>query len=118
DPRPQEAQVVVDLGDGTDGRARVPRGRLLVDRDRRRETLDRVDVRLVHLAQELAGVGGQRLDVAALALGVDRVEGKARLTGPGESGNDDQGIARKLEGYVLEIVLARPGDANPVIGGH
>ena len=79
DPRPQQAQVVVDLGHRADGRARVARGRLLVDRDRRRETLDRVDVRLVHLAQELARVGRERLDVAALALRVDRVEREARL---------------------------------------
>jgi hypothetical protein len=35
DTRVQEAQVVVDLGDGADRRARVARGRLLVDRDRR-----------------------------------------------------------------------------------
>ena len=118
DPRPQQAQVVVDLGDGPDRRARVPRGRLLVDRDRRREALDRVDVGLVHLAQELARVGRQRLDVAALALGVDRVEGKARLAGPGEPGDDDQGVARQLEGDVLEVVLARARDADAVVGGH
>ena len=49
DPRPQQTQVVVDLSDGSDRRARVARGRLLVDRDRRRQTLDRVDVGLVHL---------------------------------------------------------------------
>ena len=118
DPRPEQAQVVVDLGDGADRRPRVSRGRLLVDRDRRREALDRVHVGLVHLAQELARVGRQRLDVAALALGVDRVEGKARLTGPGEPGDDDQGVARQLEGDVLEVVLARTRDADAVVGGH
>ena len=110
DPRPEQAQIVVDLGDGADRRARVARGRLLVDRDRRRETVDRVDVRLLHQAEELAGVGGQRLDVAALTLGVDRVEGKARLAGPGEAGHDDQGVARQLEVDVLEVVLTRPAD--------
>ncbi len=57
DSRPEQAQVVVDLGDGPDGRPGVPRGRLLVDRDRRREAVDRVDVRLLHQAEELAGVG-------------------------------------------------------------
>ena len=39
-----------------------------------RQALDEVDVGLVHLAEELPGVGGERLDVAALALGEDRVE--------------------------------------------
>ena len=72
----EQAEVVVDLGDGADGGPRVAGGRLLVDGDGRREALDAVDVRLVHLAQELARVGGQTLHVAALALGVDRVEGE------------------------------------------
>ncbi len=70
----EQAEVVVDLGDRADSRSRVAARRLLVDRDRRRQPLDEVDVGLVHLAQELAGVCRQRLDVAALALGEDRVE--------------------------------------------
>ena len=106
-PRPQQSQVVVDLRDRADRRARVPRGGLLVDRDGRREALDRVDVGLVHLAQELAGVGGQRLDVAALALGVDRVERQARLAGPRQARDHDQRIARQPQVEILEVVLPR-----------
>ena len=60
DPRVQQAQIVVDLGDRADRRARVVAGALLVDRDGRREPRDVIDVGLVHLAQELAGVGRQR----------------------------------------------------------
>ena len=97
DPRPQQAQVVVDLGDRADRRARVARGRLLVDRDRRRQALDRVDVGLVHLAEELARVGAQRLDVAALALGVDRVEGQRRLPRPRQPRDDDERVARERD---------------------
>ena len=95
DARVEQAQVVVDLGDGADGRARVARGRLLVDRDRRREALDGVDVRLVHLPEELARVRRERLDVAALALGVDGVEGERRLARAGEPGDDDEAVARQ-----------------------
>src|SRR6476661_8123194 len=95
--RPQQAQVVVDLGDGTDGRARVARGRRLVDRDRRRKALDRVDIGLVHLPEELARVGRQRLDVAALALGVDRVERQARLARSRQARDDYERVARKGE---------------------
>ena len=79
DAREQQAQVIIDLGDGGDGRARIARGRLLLDRNRRRESLDRIDVRLLHLLQELARVGRERLDVAPLAFGVNRVEGERRL---------------------------------------
>ena len=118
DPRPEQAQVVVDLGHRAHRRAGVPRGRLLVDRDRRREPVDRVDVRLLHQPEELAGVCGERLDVAALPLGVDRVEGKARLTGSGEAGDHDQGVARQLEVDVLEVVLPRPADDYSLRRGH
>ena len=112
----EQAQVVVDLGDGADGGARVAGGRLLVDGDRRRETLDAVDVRLVHLAEELARVGGEALDVAALALGVDRVEGERRLARPGEAGDDDEAVARQPQGDVLEVVLA--GAVDDEVAGH
>ena len=118
DPRPEQPQVVVDLGHRADRRARVARGRLLVDRDRRREALDRVDVGLLHQAEELARVGGERLDVAALALGVDRVEGEARLAGAREPGDHDQRVARQLDVDALEVVLAGAGDDDAVRGGH
>ena len=118
DPRPEQAQVVVDLGHRADRRARVARGRLLVDRDRRREPLDRVDVGLLHQAEELARVGGERLDVAALPLGVDRVEGKARLARAREPGDHDQRVARQLDVDVLEVVLAGAGDDDSLRGSH
>ena len=110
DARVQQAQVVVDLGDRADRGARVARGRLLVDGDGRREALDGVDVRLVHLAEELARVGREALDVAALALGVDRVEGERRLAGAGQAGDDDEACRAGARADVLEVVLARAGD--------
>src|SRR5690606_37120666 len=82
-PRVEQTQVVVDLGDGADRGAGVLRGRLLVDRDRRRERLDEVDVGFVHLPEELPRMGRERLDVAPLTLGEDRVEGETGLAGAG-----------------------------------
>ena len=55
----EQTQVVVDLRDRADGRARVARGRLLVDGNCGRQTFDKVHVGLVHLSEELARVGGQ-----------------------------------------------------------
>src|SRR5439155_18610805 len=69
-------------------------------------TLDRIDVGLVHLPQELTGVGRQRLHVAALALGVDRVEREARLARPGQPGDHDQAVSRQPNVDVTEVVLS------------
>ena len=73
----QQPQVVVHLGDRADGGPRVAARRLLVDGDRGGQPVDEVDVRLVHLAEELPGVRRQRLHVPPLALGEDRVERQA-----------------------------------------
>ena len=117
DARVEQAQVVVDLGHRPDRRARVARGRLLVDRDRRREPVDRVDVGLLHHLQELARVRGEALDVAALALGVDRVERERGLARSGQPGDTDEGVPRQPDVDVLEVVLAGPVD-DQLVGGH
>ncbi len=112
----QQAQVVVDLGDGADRRARVAGGGLLLDGDGRRQAVDQVDVRLLHLLEELPGVGRERLDVAALALGVDGVEGERRLARAGQAGDHDQPIARQVDVDVLQVVDAGAANGNPI--GH
>ncbi len=113
-PGVQQPQVVVDLGDRAHRRARVPAGRLLVDRHRGRQPVDEVHVGLVHLAQELPRVGRQRLHVATLALGEDRVEGEARLARPGQAGEDDHRVPGQVERDILEVVLARAADDKTV----
>ena len=114
--REEQAQVVVDLCDGAHRGAGVAARGLLVDGDRRGEAVDRVEVGLVHLPQELAGVAGEGLDVAALPLGVDRVEGEARLARPGEAGDHDELVARYVDVDVGEVVLARASDDDGVVG--
>jgi hypothetical protein len=114
DAREENAQVVVDLGDGADRRARILGGRLLLDRDGRRQALDRVDVRLLHLLEELPRVRRQRLDVAALSLGVDRVERQRRLPGAGQAGEHHQLVTRDLDVDAFQIVLAGSTDDDPV----
>ena len=106
-PGVEQPEVVVDLGDRAHRGARVAAGRLLVDGDRRGQALDEVDVRLVHLAEELARVRREGLHVAPLALGEDRVEGQAGLARAGQPGERDQAVAGQVEVDVLEVVLAR-----------
>ncbi|TWH23479.1 hypothetical protein L618_001200000260 [Rhodococcus rhodochrous J45] len=108
--RIEQTQVVVDLGDGADGGPRVAVGGLLVDRHRGRQALDEVDVRLVHLSEELASVGRQRLDVAPLPLGEDGVEREARLARTRQSGENDQTVARQVQVDTTQVVF--PGSTH------
>ena len=108
----QQAQVVVDLGDGADGGARVVAGGLLLDGDRRRQALDHVDVGLVHQLQELARIGRQALHVAALALGVEGVEREAGLARARQPGDHHQRVLGDVEVDVLEVVRARAAHAD------
>ena len=117
DPRVEEAQVVVDLRHRAHRRARVARRGLLVDRDRRREPVDRVDVGLLHHLQELPRVGGERLDVPALPLGVDRVERERRLAGARQPRDADERVARQPHRDVFQIVLPGAVD-DELFDGH
>ena len=66
-PGVENPQIVVDFGHGADSRARRVPHLLLFDGDGRRQAFDVVELRLVHLADELPGVGGGfRRSAAAL----------------------------------------------------
>ncbi len=118
DARPQQPHVVVDLGDGADGGARIARGGFLLDGNGRRQPVDLVDVRLLHHLQELPRVGGQRLHVTALAFSIDGVERERGFSRPGKSGEHHELVARNLDVDVLEIMLARAVDRDDApVGG-
>ncbi len=112
DARPEQAHVVVDLGDGADGRARVLRGGLLFDGNSRRQAVDLVDVRLLHHLEELPRIGGEQLDIAPLPLGIDGVEGERGFAGARQAGEHDQLVARNGDVDILEVMLARATDRN------
>ena len=116
DARPQQSHVVVDLGYRADRGPRVAVGGLLVDGDRRTQSFDEVHVGPVDLAEELPGVGGERLHVAALALGEDGVEGEARLAGSREPGEHDERVARDVQVDVAQVVHAGASNAQHARG--
>ena len=105
DPGVQQAQVVVDLRDGSHCGSRVAVGRLLIDGHRRAQAFDEIDIRLVELAQELPCVRRQGFHVPALTLGENGVEREAGFAGTGQTGEHNQGIPRQLHVDVLQIVL-------------
>ena len=113
----EHPQVIVDLGDRADGGARVAPAGLLLDRDRRAQAVDPVDLGLGHLTQELPGVAGEALDVTPLPLGIERVERQRALPRARDPGQADQLAARQRQRDVAEVVLARAPD-HDVRCGH
>src|SRR6187401_2684835 len=101
----EDAQVVVDFGHSTDGRAPALARGLLLDADGRRQAADMFDLRLLHLPEELPGVGGQRLDVAALPFGIDRVECQRTLARAARSAAHGHLFAWHGDADVLQVVL-------------
>jgi len=110
--REQQLQMVVDLGHRADRAARGAHRVGLVDRDGRRHAVDPIHRGTVHPVQELARVRRERLDVAPLALGVERVEHERALARSRHAGDDDQLAGRQVEIQVLQVVLTRAADAD------
>ena len=111
----QKAQIVLNLGDGADGRSRVVTCRFLIDRNSGRQTLDGIDIGLVHLTKKLPGVSGKTLDVAALTLRKDRVERQGALAAATDTGEHHQLVARDRDVDVFEIVLSGPPHPDLIV---
>ena len=115
DPRVEQPEIVVDLRHGSHRRPGVPVGGFLVDGDRGGESVDLLHVRLLHLAQELSRVGGQRLHVPPLPLRVDGVKSQRGLARSRQPCQHDQLVARNLQGEILEVVLIGAADPDAVV---
>ena len=90
EPSEEQLQVIGDLGHGADGAARGLDRVALLNGDGGGQAIDAVDVGLVHPLQKLARVGRESLDVTALALGEERVEGERRFARAAQAGDDGQ----------------------------
>ena len=104
-PRHEDAQIVVDLGDRADGAARRVAAVLLLDGDGRRQALDVVELRLLHLADELPGVGAEAFHVAPLPFGVDGVHGQRTLARAAGPATDGHAVAGDVDVDALEVML-------------
>ena len=100
----EQTHVVVDFRGGANGRTRILVGGLLLDADDGRQACNLVDVRTLHAAQEVAGIGRERLNIAALPLGKDGVEGQRRLAAAAETRDDGQRVAGYLDVDILQVV--------------
>ena len=115
--RIEKAQMVEDLRRGADRGARIPVDRLLIDADGGRKPFDMFDGGFAHASDELSRVAGKAFDVATLPFAEDRVEREAGFPRPRHAREDDESIAREIDGDVAEIVFVRPDDAEKLSHG-
>ncbi len=108
----KEPQVIVNFCNRPDGTARAAACGFLIDRNRRAESFDGIDIRTFHLVEKLTGVGGQRFHIAALPFRVDRVERERGLPGPAQSGNHGQRISRNADADIPKVMLTGAGNRN------
>ena len=118
EPSKEKPQIVVDLRNGRHGAAGIVAARPLIDRYGGLQAFDQIDVGPFQLMQELPGVDREAFDVLALALGVEGVEGKRAFARPAGPGNDDEAIAGDVEIDILEVMHARPTDANALVANR
>ena len=114
-----------DLGGGRH-RALAPAARqALLDRHRRRDAVDRVDLGPARRLHDAARVGVQRLEVASLAFVEQDVERQRALARARHAGDDAELAARDRDVERLQVVLAGVDDADrfvdrrtPARGAH
>src|SRR3546814_17626407 len=61
------------------------------------ETLDMLDIGLLHHLQKLARISGEGFNIAPLPLRIDGVEGKRTFPRTGKAGDDDKLVAGQVE---------------------
>ena len=102
----EQAQEVVDLGQRRHRALAAAAAGALLDRHRRRDAEDGIDVGAAGRLHELPRVGVERFEVAALALGEHDVEGERGLARAGHAGDDGEAVARNRDVDVAQVVLA------------
>ena len=105
--RIQKAQVIMHFRDRTHRGTRVTVRGLLINRHGRRQALNEVHVRLIHLPQKLASVRRQRLHISPLAFRKNSVKRKGRLTRAGKTGEHDHRVAGQVNIHALQVMLPR-----------
>ncbi len=111
----EQPHVVVYFRGGRYGRTRIARRVLLLDCDGRSEAVDQVDIWFLYTLQELSRVGGERFDVASLALGIDGIEGKRRLTRAGDAGDNREFPVWDLAVDAFQVVGSRAANHDSVV---
>src|SRR5207237_9301134 len=102
----ENPQIIINFSGGRDCRSWIGAGAALLDGNRMRQALDKIDIWLFHLIEELPRISRKAFDISALPFGIKSVEGQRGFPRATQSGDDDQLLPWNLDVEVLEIVLA------------
>ena len=112
----EEADVVGKLGGGRDRGPSVLDRVFLLDRDRRQDAFDFVDVRTIDPFEELPDIGRHRLHEPSLPLGIEGVECERGLSRTRRARQHRELALRDIDRNVLEIVGPRPSNRDRTRG--
>ena len=110
----QESQVVIDLGCGAHGAARVAVDRLLPYRDDGTQAGNLVHVGALEHPHHVTGIGREGFQVSALPLGKHGVKCQRRLAAATQPRHYREAVVRNLNVNVLEVVDSCPQHLNTI----
>ena len=93
----ENPQVIVNFGRGGKSGAGRSASLALLDCEGGRKTLDRIYGGCGQLRKVVSGVGGKALEITALSLGINGVEGERRFSRARGTRKDNQLMARNIE---------------------
>ena len=108
----EQTQAIVELGHGAKGGAHARHARTLVQRERRRHVKHLIHLGVLGLRQTAAGIGAERLQVTARALGIKNSQCQRTLTRTRHAGNTHELSQRDIDVDVLEVVHTRATHLN------
>ena len=103
----EQAQAVVELGHGAKGRAHARHAGALMQCERRRHVQRFIHLSMLCLRQTTAGIGAERLQVTARALGIQNTQRQRALARARDAGNTHELSQRNIDIDVFEVMDAR-----------
>ena len=112
----EQAQEMMNFGQGRDRALAAPSARALLNGDRGWDPEHVIDVGPGRGLNKLARVRVQALQVSALALAKHDIEGQGAFTRARGARNHRKGAALDVDVDIFQIVLARPVDNDGTAG--
>ena len=104
----EQTQIVVNLRDRGDDGTRISTRRTLLDGDCGGQSLDPFHIWLLHLIEELTGIGRKRLHITSLPFGIKCIKGQRGLPATRESRHNGQRITGNPHVHIPQVVDLRP----------